>query len=901
MPWDNPFPTFNTKKKDQKRRHASLDKGTDKLDLHGRNVDPRPHTSQSHRTREDMRPHTSHGQKAPEDFSSPRIPGQGPMSPLQRDQTDPRQFQGSINPAEEENFSAQPRLPNRQNVDEPKMPSNGYHNHVIPGAFDAPLRSRTMPDMANAGFRRPMTGHATPGPPGPNSPEGAFGHPPAQRTRSHENPLPYYDGPQSRQDYHPTQDAPSGRTNRSQGYTEVPNFDMIPTSANEKPDVHIEADIPQAIEQPAYQKKVYQAPAPFQPQLDHKRTRNPASPPEEIISPLKEFHFDLPQRSQRGFPASGNHTHAGGPPHRQEQSWNTTREWPANGPSAYQHAPQGEPSYLPIRSTSRPNVHTNTVSEDQRHFLPNPPRQQQQRLEYGHPGRLNNTNPGADGWKARSAPPVGRDMAEWPEEEFVDRSFQQDPAVVQRRFGDEYQQGIRQRPPPPSEPLGPRQGPIPGIGNPPRPPPVRYYDKQESLETTQKEYDPISRPDALPAHPTPVRPGLTNNAPPSRSMNAANASQNPSNQEQTASAAQAGLQEAHPSNDSLFTPVTAQELSSLQSAVRNNPTDYALGLQFAKKLVEAASVLANEQGMADQKTTLKNRERYILDAHKQVKRLVNAGYPEAMFYLADCYGQGFLGLAADPKEAFQLYQSAAKLNHAQSAYRVAVCCELGQEEGGGTRRDPLKAMQWYKRAATLGDTPAMYKMGMILLKGLLGQATNPREAISWLKRAAERADAENPHALHELGLLYESAAPNDPVIRDEKHAFQLFKQASELGYKYSQFRLGAAFEHGLLGCSIDPRQSISWYSKAAAQGEHQSELALSGWYLTGSDQILQQSDTEAYLWARKAASSGLAKAEYAMGYYSEVGIGVQPSLEEAKRWYYRAAGKSALFLCGVPD
>ncbi len=225
-----------------------------------------------------------------------------------------------------------------------------------------------------------------------------------------------------------------------------------------------------------------------------------------------------------------------------------------------------------------------------------------------------------------------------------------------------------------------------------------------------------------------------------------------------------------------------------------------------------------------------------------------------------------------------------------------MCCEIGNDEGGGTRKDPLKAIQWYKRAATLGDTPAMYKVGMILLKGLLGQPRNPREAISWLKRAAERADAENPHALHELALLYESAEPNDVILRDEPYAFQLFKQAAELGYKFSQFRLGCAFEYGLLGCPTDTRLSIMWYSRAAVQEEHQSELALSGWYLTGSEGVLQQSDTEAYLWARKAAMAGLSKAEYAMGYFTEVGIGVAANLEDAKRWYWRAAGEFSFLL-----
>lgn len=338
-------------------------------------------------------------------------------------------------------------------------------------------------------------------------------------------------------------------------------------------------------------------------------------------------------------------------------------------------------------------------------------------------------------------------------------------------------------------------------------------------------------------------------------------------------------------------PVTIQELNDLRAKFKDRPNDDKLGLVFAKKLVEAATVLANEGGRADPKTTAKNRERYINDAYRIVKRLVGNGSADAMFYLADCYGQGQLGLEVNAREAFQLYTSAAKVGHAQSAYRVAVCCELGPEGGGGTRRDHVKAVQFYKRAATLGDGPAMFKMGMILLKGLLGQQPNRREGISWLKRASERADADNPHSLHELALLYETAQPNDVVIRDERYALQLFTQSANLGYKYSQFRLGSAYEYGTLGLAIDPRQSIAWYTRAAAQGEHQSEFALSGWYLTGSEPLLEQSDQEAYLWARKAAQSGLAKAEYAMGYYTEVGIGVTSNIEEAKKWYFRAAGK----------
>ena len=74
--------------------------------------------------------------------------------------------------------------------------------------------------------------------------------------------------------------------------------------------------------------------------------------------------------------------------------------------------------------------------------------------------------------------------------------------------------------------------------------------------------------------------------------------------------------------------------------------------------------------------------------------------------------------------------------------------------------------------------------------------------------------------------------------------------------------------------------------------------------------MLPQSDTEAYLWARKAAEAGLVEAMYAVGYFLEVGIGTEPNTHEcvlltfrdfdilvlcslepvrAMQWYKRAA------------
>ncbi|RMX97279.1 hypothetical protein D0868_10731 [Hortaea werneckii] len=428
----------------------------------------------------------------------------------------------------------------------------------------------------------------------------------------------------------------------------------------------------------------------------------------------------------------------------------------------------------------------------------------------------------------------------------------------------------------------------PGVQSPPNRPPVGGAALTQ-LKSAPSGQQAQENPDSLPHHPTPFRAGLAQQGapppskpPPVRQYTATSTSSDPT------------VITRKPPPPVPDGPVTHAELQQLDREVSANPKNPKRALIYAKKLAEASTVLASDGGRADTKQTAKNRERYVNDALKRVKKLVSQGYPEAQFYLADCYGQGSLGLVVDQREAFNLYQAAAKQGHPQAAYRTAMCCELGGDEGGGTKKDVQKAVQWYQRAARLGDPSAMYKLGIILLKALLGQQRNVGEAVTWLKRAKD-AESGNARVLHELAIVHDSANL-DPEVRnkilaDDHYALELFQGAASLGLKTAQFRLGQASEYGNLTLPIDQRTSISWYSKAAAQGEHNAELALSGWYLTGAEGILQQSDTEAYLWARKAATSEppLPKAMFAMGYYSEQGIGCPASNEEAKKWYGRAA------------
>ncbi|GAA5796011.1 hypothetical protein EDC94DRAFT_699917 [Helicostylum pulchrum] len=313
-------------------------------------------------------------------------------------------------------------------------------------------------------------------------------------------------------------------------------------------------------------------------------------------------------------------------------------------------------------------------------------------------------------------------------------------------------------------------------------------------------------------------------------------------------------------------------------------------------------------------------EAMVMEARQMLKQLANSsqnpgqgGEAEAQFLLGSCYGMGALGWPINHYRAFQWYNQASKQNHAEATYRTAVCYELGI----GTEKDGVRAIAYYRKAVHLLHVPSMYKLGVILMRGYCGCPVSKREAVIWLQRACSTAMAplapgeDNttvggtegvalPHALHALAIVQlTNECEETSMIPDSVYAIKLLHNAARLGYAPSQSKLGECYECGHF-CEEDESQSIYWYSLAAKQGYPEACLALSGWYLTGSlkTDTLKQSDDEAYLWARKAASlakqvhrfkSLTAKAYFTVGMYHESGIGVPKSVETSIKWYKKAA------------
>ncbi|CEP23334.1 unnamed protein product [Cyberlindnera jadinii] len=308
----------------------------------------------------------------------------------------------------------------------------------------------------------------------------------------------------------------------------------------------------------------------------------------------------------------------------------------------------------------------------------------------------------------------------------------------------------------------------------------------------------------------------------------------------------------------------------------------------------------------------KNTHAFIKLAIKTLKTVCNEGQnAEALFILASLYSN--IPTIAVPKpdlldrnldKAFVLYVKSGSLGYPLSLYRCGVSCEFGI----GTHQDEERALDYYKRATDSGCNQAMFKMALIYADGLLGVRRSATKTVEWLQRAAAQADVDTPHSLFELCKVYSRdfsfmKNPTHPdieflreldrigVLQDDEKALYYCKEAARLVYPPAQCKLGWCYEYGKMGCTIDPKKSIGWYSRAAKNGNSEAEMALSGWYLTGAKGLLEANDREAFLWAFKSAESGFDKAEYALGYYYEVGLGCERDLEMARKFYQRAASQ----------
>jgi TPR repeat protein len=274
------------------------------------------------------------------------------------------------------------------------------------------------------------------------------------------------------------------------------------------------------------------------------------------------------------------------------------------------------------------------------------------------------------------------------------------------------------------------------------------------------------------------------------------------------------------------------------------------------------------------------------DAMNIVTFLADQHHPKAEFLRGMWLEWGRFGQREDKKEAFRCYSRAADRGYARAEYRIGMLYE--------SYNDPIKALRHYHRGVDAGDAASCYRLGMMTLRGQHGQQQDYAKAIDLIKHSAQAADENAAQGAYVYGMLLARQLPQVDIPEsylpfDERLARINIEKAAYLKFAKAQLKMGSAYELGSLGCDFNPALSMHYNALASKQGEAEADMALSKWFLVGSEGILPKNEELSYTYAQRAAHSGLATAEFALGYFHEIGMYVPVDLEKSREWYEKAA------------
>lgn len=274
------------------------------------------------------------------------------------------------------------------------------------------------------------------------------------------------------------------------------------------------------------------------------------------------------------------------------------------------------------------------------------------------------------------------------------------------------------------------------------------------------------------------------------------------------------------------------------------------------------------------------------DAMNIVTFLADQHHPKAEFLRGMWLEWGRFGQREDKKEAFRCYSRAADRGYARAEYRIGMLYE--------SYNDPVKALRHYHRGVDAGDAASCYRLGMMTLRGQHGQPQDFGKAIDLIKHSAQAADENAAQGAYVYGMLLarqlpQVEIPDSYLPFDERLARINIEKAAYLKFAKAQLKMGSAYELGSLGCEFSPALSMHYNALASKQGEAEADMALSKWFLVGSEGILPKNEELSYTYAQRAAHSGLATAEFALGYFHEIGMNVPVDLDKSREWYGKAS------------
>ncbi|PLW30518.1 hypothetical protein PCANC_24706 [Puccinia coronata f. sp. avenae] len=267
--------------------------------------------------------------------------------------------------------------------------------------------------------------------------------------------------------------------------------------------------------------------------------------------------------------------------------------------------------------------------------------------------------------------------------------------------------------------------------------------------------------------------------------------------------------------------------------------------------------------------------------------LANGG-AEALYLRGDLYSTGAFPtyLPKDPMLAFRDFEAAAHLGYYLAWFRI------GREYENCEDWD--RAIGAYEHGLAFEECACVYRLGMSYLLGQMNLSVDMAQAVVFLKKAAQLANEETPQPAYIYGMILAGEFESLPQIPQEilppnlSESRYMIEKAAYLGFAAAQYKIGWCYEYSQITCPFDPLLSVEYYSLASQQGESEADMALSKWFLCGSEGYFAANEPLAVTFAEKAARKGLGSAMFAIGYYLEVGIAGRQDGKAAVEWYHKA-------------
>ncbi|KAI8584462.1 hypothetical protein K450DRAFT_216536 [Umbelopsis ramanniana AG] len=280
------------------------------------------------------------------------------------------------------------------------------------------------------------------------------------------------------------------------------------------------------------------------------------------------------------------------------------------------------------------------------------------------------------------------------------------------------------------------------------------------------------------------------------------------------------------------------------------------------------------------------RQRLLQEAVYWIERLSKERHGEATYIKGLWHQKGLHGYKQSEDKAYRMWQRAAKSDHVKAKFKLAQYHESKGNKG--------KAVAYYKSATAKGGVEPNFKMARILLYGELDQKRNLKLGLEYLRRAADMADAgthEPAFIMAQIltGEFKKVNIPKDLIHPDTALGVKYYLKAAQLGNADALDRMAKVCQYGEFEQPLDLTASFRYYEKAADRGQCESMLNLSKMYLEG--QAVELNEALAFKWCERSAASGYDHAEFALGYYYEMGIGVPADYPRALEYYGKAATK----------